>query len=307
MKAQQVPLYSQYMMNGFLLNPAVAGSEGYTAINLTAREQWLGLKNAPNTHAISGQTRVLKNSYISKNSSVRKRQRMSSRSGKVGLGGYVFNDQNGPISRTGIQLSYAYHIRMRKTQLSFGLSGMGYQFAIDPNKIRFEEQGDDLFEFADKTIFIPDASAGVYFTHPDFYAGFSASQLFQSALRLGEKGYAEYKMKRYYYLTAGYDFVVNDYLTIEPSFLLKMSENLTWQADINSKFIFQEEYWAGLSYRTGGAMVFMGGVKVDKYFFGYAFDYTLSSIMKHSYGSHEFMVAVHFGDNARRYRWLNRY
>jgi hypothetical protein len=36
--AQQVPLYSQYMLNGFLINPAVAGSEGYTAVNLTARE-----------------------------------------------------------------------------------------------------------------------------------------------------------------------------------------------------------------------------------------------------------------------------
>jgi hypothetical protein len=46
-KAQQVPLYSQYILNGFLINPAVAGSEGYTAVNLTAREQWIGFKNAP--------------------------------------------------------------------------------------------------------------------------------------------------------------------------------------------------------------------------------------------------------------------
>ena len=38
--AQQLPLYSQYTFNGFLLNPAVAGAEGYTAINLTNREQW---------------------------------------------------------------------------------------------------------------------------------------------------------------------------------------------------------------------------------------------------------------------------
>lgn len=306
-RSQQVPLYSQYMMNGFLLNPAVAGSEGYTAINITAREQWLGLKDAPSTHALSGQTRILKNSYISKNASVRKRQKMSSRSGKVGLGGYVFNDQNGPISRTGIQIAYAYHIRMRQSQLSFGLSGTGYQFAIDPSKIRFEEQYDELFEFADKTIFIPDAAMGVYYSDPRLYAGFSVNQLFQSALRLGEKGYAEYKMKRYYYVSSGYDFPVNDFLTIEPSFLLKTSEDLFWQADINTKFIFQEEYWAGLSYRTGGSLVFMGGVRVDKYFFGYAFDYTLSSIMKHSYGSHEFMIAMNFGDNARRYRWLNRY
>jgi len=304
--AQQVPLYSQYMMNGFLLNPAVAGSEGYTAINLTAREQWLGLKNAPKTHAISGQTRLLKNSYISKRSSVRRNPPMGSRSGKVGLGAYVFNDKNGPIDRTGMQLSYAYHIRMKRSQLSFGISAIAYQFAVDESKIRFEYE-DEFWQNAQKSIFIPDANIGVYYSDPKMYAGVSMSQLFQSALKLGEKGYAEYKMKRYYHIVGGYDIVVNDYFSIEPSVLFKTTGSFVWQADFNTKFIFNEEYWAGLSYRTGGALIFMGGVRVDKFFFGYAFDYTLSSIMKHSYGSHEFMVAIKFGDNARRYRWLNRY
>lgn len=299
-------MYSQYMMNGFLFNPAIAGSEGYTAINLIAREQWIGLRNAPKTHAISGQTRILKNSYISKAASVRKRQKLSSRSGKVGVGGYVFNDKNGPIDRTGMQLTYAYHIRMHQSQLSFGLSGMFYQFSIDQEKLRFEEQ-DLFFDMADKSIFIPDASFGVYYTNPNVFAGFSASQLFQSAIRFGEKGYAEYKMKRYYYLTGGYDFEVNPSLTIEPSLLFKTSGDLVWQADINTKFIINDDYWGGLSYRTGGSLIIMGGLKIDKYVFGYAFDYTLSSIMKHSYGSHEFMFSILFGDNARRYRWLNRY
>jgi type IX secretion system PorP/SprF family membrane protein len=304
--AQQVPLYSQYMMNGFLLNPAVAGSEGYAAVNLTAREQWLGLKNAPKTHALSAQTRILKNSYISKGSNVKVHQKMGSRSGKVGIGAYVFNDKNGPIDRTGIQLSYAYHIRMKQSQLSFGLSAVGYQFSVNVDKIRFEEE-DQFWQNAQKSIFIPDANVGVYYSAPKIFCGLSVSQLFQSALRLGEKGYAEYKMKRYYYLTGGYDINVNDFFTIEPSILFKTTENFIWQADLNTKFIFNEEYWAGISYRTGGALIFMGGVRVDKYFFGYAFDYTLSSIMKHSYGSHEFMVVIRFGDSARRYRWLNRY
>ena len=306
--AQQVPLYSQYMMNGFLLNPAVAGSEGYTAFNLTAREQWLGLKDAPKTHALSAQTRLLKTSYIARNRSIKRRQRMSSRSGKVGLGGYIFNDQNGPIDRTGIQLTYAYHIRLRNSQLSFGLSGMAYQFSIDDSKIRLEEEGDELYLNAAKSVFIPDASTGVYFSNPNFYAGFSISQLLQSSLILGDsKRYAEYKMKRYYYLTGGYDFVINDFFTIEPSVLLKTNEDITWQADFNTKFIFNDEYWGGISYRTGGALIVMGGVKVDKFLFGYAFDYTLSSIMKSTIGSHEIMVAMNIGDNARRYRWLNRY
>ncbi len=305
-EAQQVPLYSQYTMNGFLLNPAVAGSEGYTAVNITAREQWLGLKNAPKTHALSGQTRILKNSYISKKSSIRRHSPLGSRSGKVGLGAYVFNDKNGPIDRTGIQLSYAYHIRMRTSQLSFGISGVAYQFSVDQDKLRFEYE-DEFWENAQKSIFIPDANIGVYYTDPKIFAGFSMSQLFQSALKLGEKGYAEYKMKRYYHLIGGYDIPVNDYFSIEPSILIKTTGSFVWQADFNTKFIFNDEYWAGLSYRTGGALIFMGGVRVDKFFFGYAFDYTLSSIMKHSYGSHEFMVAIKFGDNARRYRWLNRY
>jgi len=305
-EAQQVPVYSQYMMNGFLFNPAIAGSEGYTAINLIAREQWLGLKDAPRTHALSGQTRILKNSYISKGASIRKRQKLSSRSGKVGVGGYIYNDKNGPINRTGMQLTYAYHIRMHRSQLSFGLSGLFYQFSIDQDKIRFEEQ-DIFFDMADKTIFIPDASVGVYYTNPNVFAGFSTSQLFQSAIRFGEKGYAEYKLKRYYYLTGGYDFKVNPSLTIEPSLLFKTNEDLVWQADFTTKFIINDDYWGGLSYRTGGSLIIMGGLKIDKYIFGYSFDYTLSSIMKHSYGSHEFMAAILFGDNARRYRWLNRY
>ena len=69
---QQVPMYSQYIMNGFLVNPSFAGSDGYTTVNLTVREQWVGMAGAPSTYAASFQTRILKNSYISKSTSVRK-------------------------------------------------------------------------------------------------------------------------------------------------------------------------------------------------------------------------------------------
>ena len=38
-EAQQVSLYSQYLLNSFLLNPAIAGADGLTAVNLTTRQQ----------------------------------------------------------------------------------------------------------------------------------------------------------------------------------------------------------------------------------------------------------------------------
>lgn len=306
-RAQQVPLYSQYMMNGFLINPAVAGSEGYTAVNLTVREQWIGFANNPGTYAISFQTRVIKNSYISRTSSVKRRRTSGSRSGKVGLGGYVFNDRNGAVSRTGLKISYAYHINFRQSQLSFGLSLLAYQFRLDEELIRLKYPGDDLWLGAKKAVFIPDADVGVYYSARNYWASFSVDQLFESTLKLGNSGYDRYKMERNYYLMGGYDFDVRRDIIFAPTALLKFAENGKLQLDLNGKFLFQQSYWAGIGYRTGNALVVMAGVSVDRLVFGYAYDIGLNNIMKYSYGTHEFTFIAKFGDNARRYRWLNRF
>ncbi len=305
--SQQLPLYSQYMMNKFLLNPAVAGSEGYTAFNLTAREQWIGIKNSPKTHALSAQTRVLQNSFVSRGTSVRHKARSRSRSGKVGIGGYIFNDLTGLVSRTGLQFTYAYHIMIQKGQLSFGLSGTVYQFKIDRENIVLYEDDDELINTFDNSLFIPDADVGVYYSDPKMYAGLSALQLFQSSLKFGKQGYDNYRLKRHYYLMGGYNVDLTDDIILEPNLLVKASEGWSFQMDLGAKMYFMDDYWGGLMFRTGGALILMGGVKIDKFYIGYAFDYTLSSMMKHSFGTHEFMLALKMGDSARRYRWLIRY
>lgn len=304
---QQVPLYSQYMLNGFLLNPAVAGSEGYTAVNLTAREQWIGMKNGPGTYALSFQTRILKKSYISRSSSVRKRQRRGSRSGNVGVGGYLFNDRNGAVERIGFKGTYAYHLNFAQSQLSFGLSLVAYQFRLDDDLINLADPGDDLWLGANKAVLIPDADFGVYYTARQYYAGLSVDQLFESTLKIGDSGYDRYVMERNYYLLGGYDFEVRRDIVITPSTLVKFAENGKVQADISGKFYYDQTYWGGLTYRTGHAIIVMAGVSIDKLVFGYAFDIGLNSVMRYSYGTHEFTFIAKFGDNARRYRWLNRF
>ena len=309
LKGQQLPLYSQYMMNGFLLNPAVAGSDGYTTFNITAREQWLGFKNAPATHAFSVQSRILKKSYILKSLSARKKLFRPSTKGRVGLGGYIFNDKNGLVSRTGLQFTYAYHIWFEETQLSFGLSGSFFQFRLNDADLTFYDESEPLVVSGDlrKAIYVPDANFGVYLLNSNFHAGLSVAQLFQSYLKLGNVTLDDYRMLRHYYLTGGYNFQLPRGFEIEPSILFKTTERWLPQFDINLKAYYREDYWAGISYRTDGALIILGGVRVTQFYFGYAFDYTLSNIQKHSYGSHEIMIAVKLGDNVRRYRWRDRY
>ena len=40
--AQQLPLYSQYMFDNYLINPAVSGTYDYTMVNGSIRQQWNG-------------------------------------------------------------------------------------------------------------------------------------------------------------------------------------------------------------------------------------------------------------------------
>jgi type IX secretion system PorP/SprF family membrane protein len=308
LKGQQLPVYSQYTFNKFLLNPACAGGDGYTSISLVAREQWVGLTGSPRTHALTIDSRLLRNSFISKNLSVRKKKRLSSRSGRVGWAAHVFDDRTGPLERTGLEATYAYHLNMGEGQLSFGLSGVFYQFRLNKDKVvTSDNEYDALIDGIKGTIYIPDANFGVFYKTSNIYGGASVMQIFQSSIQFGGDNTGEYRLKRNYNLIAGYVYEINDDFTVEPSMLLKIPTSAKPQLDVNARVYYKQNYWAGVSYRTGNAMVIFLGARFDRYFVGYGFDYNFTPLMSHTYGTHEFMAAVKFGDTARRYRWLNTY
>jgi type IX secretion system PorP/SprF family membrane protein len=309
LKAQQLPIFSQYLYNKFLINPAVAGSDGYTSFNLTAREQWVGYYGAPQTFAFSGQTRLMKGKFIVKSNSVKKQFNRPKSDGKVGLGGIVFSDRNGLMQKTGFQFSYAYHMWVeRNTQLSMGLAFTGYYMKIDEKQINFGDPNEPwLNNDLRKGVFIPDAAAGVYLLNAKYNAGVSVDQLFGAALKIGEAAYDKFKMSRQINIFGSYIFEAGRYNEFQPSFLFRMSTQLKPQADVGLTYIFKQSFWAGLNYRTSGAMIANLGVKYQNLWFGYSVDFTLQEIQRITYGTHELTVALRFGDNSRRYRWLDRY
>ncbi len=308
-EAQQLPVYSQYIYNKFLINPAVAGSDGYTSVNLTAREQWVGYSGAPQTYSLSFQLRMLKQSYAIRDNFFKKKTFKPHTDGRVGIGANIFSDINGLVQRTGISTAYSYHLWLDgQTQLSFGLAVSGYFYKIDQRQIEFEDPDEPWLntDFR-KGIFVPDFNFGVYILNRNYTLGVSAQEMMEGFVKVGSQAYKDLKIMRTYYLMGNYDFEIDGNSVLEPSLLLKMSGQLMPQADIGLTYVYDEKFWLGGTYRTGGAMIANVGVKKDQFFFGYSFDFTLQKIQRSTYGSHEFVIALKFGDTLRRFRWLDRY
>lgn len=312
--SQQVPMYSQYIMNGFLINPSLAGSDVYTSVNLTAREQWVGLAQSPSTYALSFQTRILNDSYISKSTSVRKKIVRPTKGGRVGLGGYLFNDVNGIVRRTGLQAAYAYHIPMKirkgyQNNLSFGLAFIFYQMAMNTDGLIYDQDDPYLLNY-DRSVFIPDFNFGVNYTTADYYVGFAMTNLLRGSVILSNSGADNHSSELgHYFITGGVKIPLSANWMIEPSAFIKTSDLLlsAVQLDITSRLYYKNDYWAGVSYRTNDAIIPMIGLRYDRFYFAYAFDVTLTDLRKHNSGTHELTIALKFGESARRYRWINAF
>ncbi len=305
LQGQQMPLYSDYIMNGFVINPAVAGSDGFTTIGLSVRDHMLGFDNSPKTNVISFQGRLLRRNYQIRNKSLFNKT-VSKRTGKVGIGAQIFTDKNGFMERTGGQVSYAYHMNIGNNQLSFGLAVSTFQFHIALDKLKFRDSETITDQGFANQVLVPDVSTGAYFLSANSFLGFSIANLFQSRIRIGSETY-DYRLYRTYYLMGGKRFNAESEFAFEPSFLIKGTEKGIFQADMQIREYYQQDYYLGVLYRTGSAVGVILGAKWNRIHFCYAFDYSLNSIRRYSYGAHELNITIKLGDNARRYKWLIRY
>lgn len=307
---QQQPLYSQYMLNSYLINPAVAGAEGVTMFNLTVRDQWVGYKDSPKTYALSAQTRILKTSYRNRSRLIKSRIKKRKPSGRVGLGAMVYNDVNGKVRRTGLQATYAYHIYVKNVQISFGTSFSAYQFSIDVKPTDLYDQTNDPLVNGRLQKLSPDANFGVLINSEKYYVGLSMTSLFQSSIQFGNgTSNTSYRLLRQYYLMGGYKFEpYRSDFAYEPSVLITSNEKINYSIDLNFKTVYKNNYYIGLSYRSVGAIILLFGIRYNQFTFGYAYDHSFTDVsMLSKIGSHEIMISYKFGDVSRRYRWLNRF
>jgi type IX secretion system PorP/SprF family membrane protein len=275
--AQQLPQFSQYVMNQYAINPAVAGSHDALEIKSTNRYQWTGIKDAPRTYTLS-----LTNPLAD---------------GTMGVGAYIFTDIVGPTRRIGIQASYAYHFQVTDDmKIGAALSGGILEYTIDGDKISLTDSNDPALinTLGRTTVF--DAKAGIYAYTDKFYLGFSIPQIVQNNLQLHDGIETFSRIESHYFFYAGYKYDVTDEIMLEPSLLIKTVVPTPTRFDMTLRGHYQEKFWLGASYRLDDAMVaMMGYTWEDRILFGYSYDLTLSDLQGYSGGSHELMLGLKLG------------
>jgi len=298
--AQQMPVYSQYFMNGFVVNPALAGSDGTVKFQLSARDYMLGIRESPKTLTASVNARLLRQIVGVKKGRVR------SQSGRVGMGGLVYSDHNGLVNRIGLQYTYAYHIDLNHSQLSLGLSAALSQTRIEANKLNFNDPEPLLKEGFGNLAYVPDAVLGVFYKKKEYYIGLTASNLFQRSINLGEIDY-NYVLYRHYFLLGGTSFDVGQNTYVAPEFLLKTTSNGMYQGEFSTRVSYRDDFWMAVTYRTPQIAALMVGMRTRELFISYTYEYNFSATRSFSFGAHELCLTYRMGDTARRYRWLIRY
>ena len=278
--AQQLPHYSQYMINDYVLNPAIAGKNNYFEGISANRYQWGGITDAPRTYILS-LTGPLKYEHM-------------------GIGGQMFTDIVGPTRRTGGYLSYAYHIPLNeKLRLSFGLTAGILQFMVDGQKINLHDNGDFILTNALQSLLTPDFSAGFYLYSEKFWVGFSCMQIQQNKLRFFDyMSNTTSVMNRHYCGMAGYRLAVGDNFVIEPSALVNYVAPVPVQFDIGLRAIYKEKFWMGGSFRNRDAIAaYIGFIYRENLMLGYSYDFTTTDLGNYSTGTHELILGVRFNKN----------
>ncbi|MBD2757573.1 PorP/SprF family type IX secretion system membrane protein [Spirosoma validum] len=282
--AQQDPQFSLYMYNPLYYNPAAAGSEGVSRVQITHRTQYLGYQTIGNGDESAAQSTQL----LSFNMPLAKI--------KSGIGIYALNDKYGPSINQAVQVSYAYRMTLKNGTLGLGVQAGMFNKGYDFNQFRPNDPGDVLLTTGRINQFKPDIGAGVYYNTVDYWIGFSMTHLNKAKYNyITDRSTDPSDSKAY--LTAGYRLGLGYNIDIQPSVLVQYSTTSGFPGSavaVNLLATYDSRIWGGLGYRFNDAIMATVGFNLlpnNALRIGYALDIVTGGLQAKSPTSHELQLA----------------
>lgn len=287
--AQQKSVYSNYMLNEYYYNPAIAGSKNYHIANAGVRNQWAGFDGAPTTMHI--------NYYGSYKNQT-----------KHGYGLSLVSDKTGLMQQTGMFLNYAYHINLTdKMKLGLGVKPGYLLYNIKLYDTQLADVGDDLLTGNILSTSAFDLSSGLNLYSDKFFVRLSMHQMFGNAIKFTDFNGG---LSKHFTAIAGYNYSVKktstnansdtsavktsfvEKLVIQPSVMVNYVNPIPVQVSMMLKTTYNEKIWLGLNYKTKDAFGGAIGMLIDSRFsVGYGYDYSFGQLKGYQGGSHEIMLS----------------
>ncbi len=323
--AQQRPYYTQYIMNNYIINPAVAGIENYWDVKASHRLQWVGLQDAPVTTYLTFHGPLRKSDY-ERESATSFHASGSNPRGEAywqdyvapephhGIGFTVLNDRTGPLNRFAAYGTYSYHMSLSpRTSLAMGVSAGITNMSLDASKLNFGATTTVDPAVASSGVISrikPDISAGLWLYSRDYFLGVAAQQIIPQQIAFSNNTVyvQDGKLLPHIFVSAGYRMQLTDDISFLPSMLLRYINPLPLGFDLNGKFQYQDLLWAGASYRYQDGFAAMVGVNLNRNInIGYSYDVQTSNLNTVSKGTHEiligFLLGNRYGDWCPRNLW----
>lgn len=285
--AQQQPLYTQFMYNKQVYNPAYVSVEGTPSIGLVYRTQWIGIEGAPDFQGLNFA--------------------MPLRNDRIGIGVNLKRVSIGLTNEILLEGLYGYRF-----DLGTGSLNLGMQLSLKSFNINFN--GDNVFtsdgisndpavQEGSRSNQIFNFGLGAYYRTDNLFFGLSIPRVQNVDLKTTSE-FVLSQEERHIYGMLGASFDLNENISLTPQLLFRWVKNTPSDLDVNVSASYQRKYTAGLTYRLGGDSNSFGesldaifSMQVnEKILIGFAYDYTLSAIRKQSGGSLEFIAKYRFGE-----------
>lgn len=271
--AQQQPMFTQYMFNGLVLNPAYSGSQESLTLTTSFRKQWTGIPGSPQTTVFSGHSPI---------------KLTRSAAGMV-----IMHDRVGVTNQYMVYGTYAYHIPVSanaKVAVGGQAGATFYQADLtDLTIVTNDNQPDDAFAQNENRV-LPNLGIGVYYYSKRSYVGLSLPTIVNSKMNNAD-AVMKARQDRHYFLSAGHVFDLNPDLKLKPSVLLKWMENGPFQYDVNANLLIKEVLWVGFSYRMKDSVDgLLEWLINDQLSLGYSYGYPVNGLGSLQSGTHEFVL-----------------
>lgn len=300
--AQQVEEFSLIRENAFVLNPALAGMNGWLHGTGTFRKQFTRIDQSPYTAMLAIDGKILGKNF--------------------GIGGYLIHDVTGPTGKSGATVSAAYNLQIYRGRsakysskrsdhiISFGLSLSVVQYRLRGDQLDVNDPGDpDLYTSKGYKIF-PDASFGVYYRYKDMlYAGVSAPQIMGLNVNYrGADGTAQVKKVQHLNILLGGKLTLaRGNFWVEPVAAFRWVKGGPPQGDVGVRLTTYKVFFLGANYRSLNYMVFEGGFKVKELFnLSYAYDFNFSKYRADMGSTHEISLSFRIDKSDRTWKGRDR-